>query len=181
MYYGGRGPNRALQFVVLGVAVAFFASLVVLAVLKWSALNAQFSMARSVPMNQTYALHIWTYALALPLMTLGALLPVVACIRALRGRSPAAALIIYAMLQFTLVIVHWASTAYLVNQGRYAFQNPPGTHRVIYVAEHLLSDLKMAHVLYSAPMFVLPFLLIPAVRRTLFPRPSADASPDARR
>lgn len=128
--------------------------------------NRLIDSARQLPAWDPYTIDFWTYVLAYPLMTLIALFPVLAALRGFYRRNPLGFIVVYAMLQVLLLVVHWVAATNLVRHGPFTYSEGSGTHNFI-VYRAILRWMPMYDVLFSLPLMLLPLLLIRRVRQTI--------------
>jgi hypothetical protein len=156
--------NRAFP-ILLMISLCYFAGLILFQLLKLSDISRLISEARELPIGEPYTIDFWAYILAFPLMTLIALLPVLAAVRGLRHRSPQGLIILYAMLQILVLVIDWVAALNLVRHGRFSYSNGGGTH-IFVVYSGVLRSMPMYQVLFSLPLLGLPALLVRRIRQT---------------
>jgi len=162
--------SRAFK-VALILCLCYFAGLIAIQVLKMRDTNRLIDSARQLPAWDPYTIDFWTYILAYPLMTLVALFPVLAAFRGLHRRSPLGLIVVYAMLQVLLLVIHWVAATNLVRHGLFTYTRGDGTYNfVVYKA--VLRRMPLYDALFSLPLVLLPLLLFRRVRQTI----SAGAS-----
>ena len=146
------------------LSLCYFAGLIALQIFKMRDLNRLIGSARELPAWDPYTIDFWAYILAYPLMTLIALLPVMAALQALYRRNPRGFVIVYVMLQVLLLVIHWIAATNLIRHGPLIYSRGAGTYNFV-VYRGVLRSMPMYQVLFSLPLLLLPLLLVGRVRQ----------------
>jgi hypothetical protein len=155
--------NRAFKALLI-LSLCYFAGLIAFQILKIRDTNRLIDNARGLPAWDPYTIDFWTHILAYPLMTLVALFPVLAALRGLYRRNPQGFIIVYALLQVLLIVIHWVAATNLVRHGYFSYSKGLATYKFV-VFKTVLRSIPKYHVLFSLPLLLLPLLLVRRVRQ----------------
>jgi hypothetical protein len=171
-----RSNRRKRAFLILLIgSVCYLAGLIVFELVKMNDIGHLIARARELPSWDPYTIDFWAYILAFPLMTLIALFPVLAAMRGLSRRSPQALMIVYAMLQVLVIVIHWVATTNLIRHGRFSYTKDDGGTYIFVVFSGVLRTMPMDQIIFSLPLLLLPLLLIRRVRQIFSVGPTSQS------